>query len=134
MAVQGDGARLDFPYTGGFQLTVDWRRTWRSLEARQAGSSHALVALKSHRSEEGLGVQWGLGGLGAATEVVRPRLGGPESSAANTQDTARLGVPYTGGAQITVDWRTALRGLGAWRVGSCHARTTAKAVWSGGGG
>ena len=107
--------------------------TWRGLETWQAGSSHALEALNSHRSGEGLGVQWGLGGLGAAMEVARPRLGGPESGEANTQDTARLGVPYTGGAQITVDWRAALRGLEAWRVGSSHTRTTAKAAWFGGG-
>ena len=66
-------------------------------------------------------------------ERARPRLGGPESSEANTQDAARLGVPYTGGAQINQDWRAALRKLEAWRVGSGHTRITAKAAWFGGG-
>jgi hypothetical protein len=66
-------------------------------------------------------------------DMARPRLGGSESSAVNTQDAARLGVPDTGGAQITRDWRAALRGLETWRVGSDHTRTTAKAAWVGGG-
>jgi hypothetical protein len=66
-------------------------------------------------------------------ERTQPNLGGPESGEANTQDAARLGVPYTGGAQINQDWRAALRGLEAWRVGSGHTRTTAKAAWFGAG-
>ena len=30
-------------------------------------------------------------------EMARPRLGGPESGVANTQDVARLEFPFTGG-------------------------------------
>jgi len=100
VAVQGDVARLDFPYTGGSQGSMERRVTRRRLEARQAGSSHALEAIKSARTGGGHGVHWRRGRLGVAMEVARPRLGGPESGAANTQDTARLGVPYTGGAPI----------------------------------
>ncbi len=37
-----------------------------ATRTRRAGSVHTLVGLKSHRSGEGLGVQWGLGRLGAA--------------------------------------------------------------------
>ena len=134
VAVQGDVARLDLPYTGDAQSSMERRVTRRRLEARQAGTVHALEALKPTWTGGGHGVHWRRGGLGAAMEMTQPKLGGPESSAANTQDTARLGVPYTGGAQITGDWRAALRSLEAWQAGSGHTRSTAKAAWFGGGG
>jgi hypothetical protein len=88
---------------------MERRVTRRRLETLQAGTVHSLGAVKPLGSGERRCGQWGRGRLGAAMEVARPRLGGPESGAANTQDTARLGVPYTGGTQITVDWRTVLR-------------------------
>ena len=67
-------------------------------------------------------------------ERTQPKLGGLESGAASTQDTARLGVPYTGGAQSNQDWRAALRATRTWRVGSGHTLPTAEAAWFGGGG
>ena len=66
-------------------------------------------------------------------ERARPRRGGPESSAANTQDAARLGFPYTERHQVNQAWRTALRATRTWRVGSGHALPTTKAAWFGGG-
>ena len=41
--------------------------------------------------------------------------------------------PFTHTSQTTEDWRAALRGLEAWRVGSSHTLPTAKAAWFGGG-
>ncbi len=84
--------------------------------AAKGWSCHALRAPKARWSGELLGVQWGRGTLGVSMHWRRGRLGaaihshlsnhrGLESSAANTQDTARLGVPYTEGAQTTEDWR-----------------------------
>ena len=105
--------------------------TRRRLETWRAGTVHALEALKLTGTGEWLGEQWGRGRLGAATEVARPRLGGPESGAANTQDTARLGVPYTGGAQITVDWRRIWRWLEAWQAGRSHSLTPFKPLETG---
>jgi hypothetical protein len=52
---------------------------------------------------------------------------------ARTGGAAGWGLPYTGGAQTTEDWRAAWRGLEAWRVGSSHTLPTAKAAWFGGG-
>ena len=63
-------------------------------------------------------------------EMARPRLGGPESSAANTQDAARLGVPYTEGAQINQDWRAALRATRPWQAGTIQAQPPLKAGWT----
>jgi hypothetical protein len=126
-----DAAGWDCPCTRGCQLTVDWRRTWRWLDARQAGSSHALVALKSLGSGERRCGQLGRGRLGAAMERTQPKLGGLERGTANTQDTARLGGPYTGGAQINQDWRAALRSIGARQAGSSHGEDAAKARWTG---
>ena len=39
--------------------------------------------------------------------------------------------PFTHTSQTTEDWRAALRGMEAWRVGSSHALPTAKSHMSG---
>ena len=70
-------ARLGVPCTGGFQLTVDWRRTWRALEAWQAGSCHSLTPFKPLETGERRCLQTGRGRLGAAIHCRRPKLRGP---------------------------------------------------------
>ena len=106
-AFNRDWAGWDYPYPGGLQITQERRVARRTMAARRAGSGHTLVASKLHRSGERRGDQYGRGRLGAA---------------------------WRWRGQNSVEWRAALRGLEAWRVGSGHARTTAKAAWFGGGG
>ena len=120
MARTGRAAGWERPCTGGAQINGERRATRQTHRTRRAWVFHTLEALNSPWTGGGHGVGWRRGRLGEAMERTRPRLGGPESSAANTQDTARLGVPYTGGFQLTVDWRRTWRWLEARQAGSCQ--------------
>ena len=53
---------------------------WQTHKTWQAGSGHTLVAFKSHRSGEGLGVRWGRCGLGAAIHCRLPKLCGSRAA------------------------------------------------------
>jgi hypothetical protein len=110
---------------------MERRVTRRRLETRQAGTVQALGAVKPLGSGERRCGQWGRGRLGAAIYSHLSTHGGLEEDTAQAEGVAGWEQPCTGGAQITVDWRTALRGLGAWRVGSCHPLVALNAVWFG---
>ena len=103
------------------------------MKTRQAGSGHSLEALKSRWTEERFSIHSNRGGLGAAMEKRRPRLVWLENGSPFTKRVAGWERPCTHNSQTRVDWRTALRGLEARRIGGCHTRSTAKAAWFGGG-
>jgi hypothetical protein len=68
MAWAGDVAGWEWPYTGGFQITVEWRGTWHTLKRWRAGSSHTLEAPKAVWF--GGGVAWLHLFLEAAVELL----------------------------------------------------------------
>jgi len=86
MAFNGDWAGWELPFTHTSQLTVDWRRTWRSMGTGRAGSCHGGGAAKAWWTGErrgkhtgrgalGLSIHWWLSklcGLGAVVVVSNP--------------------------------------------------------------
>ncbi len=84
-----DAAGWDCPCTGGFQTTGERRAARRSMEARQAGSSHGEDAAKARWTGERRGKHTRHGALGCSIHWRRSNHRGLESGAACKQDVAR---------------------------------------------
>ena len=132
-AFNGAAARLEFPCTGGSQLTVDWRRTWRALDARQAGSGHGHGAAKARWIGEQRGKHTRRGALGCSIHWRLSTHCGLEEDIAVAGGAAGWEKPFTHTSQTTGDWRAAWQTHKTRRVGSSHTLPTTKAAWFGGG-
>jgi hypothetical protein len=86
----------------GFQRCVEWKAAWHTLKRWRAGSCHGGGAAKARWTGERRGKHTGLGALGLAIHWRRSNHGRLAGGVANKQDAARLGVPFTGGAQSCV--------------------------------
>jgi hypothetical protein len=100
----------------------------------RAGSCHGGDAAKARWTGERRGKHTRHGVLGCSIHRRRSNHRGLEEDMALAGGVAGWEERFTGGAQITGDWRTALRATRTWRVGSSHTQTTAEAAWFGGGG
>jgi hypothetical protein len=97
-----DAAGWEQPFTHTSQTTVDWRRTWRALEARQAGSSHGEDAAKARWTGERRGKHTRHSALGCSIHWRLSTHRGLESGVALAGGVAGWELPCTNNGQSGV--------------------------------
>ena len=113
---------------GGHAAVLSAGMGWEARRAAGLGVRPETAAEATGRPP---GFHWG-----RFTVAIHWRLSnccGAENDVALAERVAGWGLPYTGGFQITVEWRAARRSMGARQAGSSHTLETPKAVWFGGG-